>query len=328
LRMLGALFLGLFALGSCYEVSLDHFTRWAFDHKKFYADETVLALRQAVWLDNAQYVAELNEKHAGHATFTLNHLGDLTHEEYKATLRPIPADTISKATKDMIAAELPPWVNVPASKDWRDSNAVTPVKDQGQCGSCYSFSTSGALEGACAIKTGKLVSLSEQQIMDCSWIYNNFGCEGGMYDRAFYYIMQNGGLDTEASYPYTGQESHKCKFTEKSVGGTVTNFYYVKQEDEDALTTVLAVKGPVSVAINAALRSFQFYETGVYDEPTCDDNLDHAVLAVGYGTENGKDYFLVKNSWGTSWGEAGYIKMRRNAGNQCGIATFPSFPEC
>merc|ERR1719312_455585 len=237
---------------------------------------------------------------------------------------------MDEVLKDMTLVDVPTYAKgfIPVSKDWRTEGAVTPVKNQGQCGSCYAFGTTGALEGACAIQHGKLVSLSEQQIMDCSWNYGNNGCNGGLFDRAFYYIMQNGGIDTEASYPYTEKESYRCKFNAKTVGATVSNFYYVNQGDEDALTTVIAAKGPVAIAINAGMRDFQFYQSGVYDNPSCTAALNHAVLAVGYGTEGGKDYFLVKNSWGTGWGDAGYIKMRRNRNNQCGIATFPSFPEC
>jgi len=251
-------------------------------------------------------------------------------KEYKATLSPISDDAITRATEEMIALSLPPWVNIPKNKDWRDEKAVTPVKNQGACGSCYSFSTTGALEGACAIKTKKLLSFSEQQIMDCSWQFGNNGCNGGMFDRAFYYINVQGGIDSEASYPYTAKESKTCKYDAKNKAGQVSNFYYVKQEDEDALTAVLAMKGPVAIAINAGLRSFQFYSSGVYDDSACDATLNHGVLAVGYGTDSdsGKDYFLVKNSWGTQWGLDGYIKMRRNRDNQCGIATYPSIPEC
>jgi len=327
--MLVVLLLSVFSLSLGYEATLEHFQQWAFDHGKAYESDSVRAMRTMVWLDNAEFVRQKNAENNG-ASFKLNKFADMTHEEYKALLSPITEDAITRATEDMIALSLPPWVDIPKKMDWRDNKAVTPVKNQGTCGSCYSFSTTGALEGACAIKTGKLVSFSEQQIMDCSWQYGNNGCNGGMFDRAFYYIMEQGGIDTEASYPYTMKESHTCKYDAKNKGGQVTNFYYVNQGDESALTAVLALKGPVAIAINAGQRSFQFYNGGVYDDPGCDQSLNHGVLAVGYGTDadSGKDYFLVKNSWGTEWGLDGFIKMRRNKDNQCGIATYPSIPEC
>jgi len=323
------LLLSLVTVAVSYEATLEHFQQWAFDHSKTYESESVRAVRTLVWLDNAEFVKQKNAEDNG-ATFKLNKYADLTHDEYRSLLSPVTDDAIKRATEDMIAYDLPPWVDIPKTKDWRDDKVVTPVKNQGACGSCYSFSTTGALEGACAIKTGTLKSFSEQQIMDCSWDYGNNGCNGGMFDRAFYYINKQGGIDSEASYPYQGKESHTCKYDAKNKAGEVSNFYYVKQEDEDALTAVLALKGPVAIAINAGLRSFQFYSTGVYDDADCDATLNHGVLAVGYGTDqtSGKDYFLVKNSWGTGWGESGYIKMRRNKNNQCGIATYPSIPEC
>jgi len=287
--------------------------------------------RSLIWLDNALFVKTKNAENNG-VTYKLNQYGDMTHSEFKQMLSPISQEDVDKVKETQQQLQsYPSWLDLPDTVDWRTKNAVTDVKNQGTCGSCYSFSTSGALEGACAIKNKKLVSLSEQQVMDCSWQYGNNGCNGGMFDRAFAYIAQQGGLDTEASYPYTGQESYKCKFNPNTVGGTVSNFYYVNQFDENALAAVLAVKGPVAIAINAGMRDFQFYHTGVYDNPACDpQNLNHGVLAVGYGTHeaSGKDYFLVKNSWGPEWGDGGYIKMRRNRDNQCGIASYASIPEC
>jgi len=323
------IFLSLLAGAMAYEASMDHFNLWTYNNQKLYTTELERSLRALVWLDNAKFVEAKNAEDNG-VTYKLNQFADLTHEEYLATLSPINDLKMEKVLKEMTLVDLPPWAKsfVPASMDWRSKGVVTPVKNQGMCGSCYSFSTTGALEGACAQKTGKLVSLSEQNIMDCSWNYGNNGCNGGMFDRAFYYIQQNGGIDTEASYPYTEKESYSCKYDASTKGGEVSAFYYVNQGDEDALMTVIGAKGPVAIAINAGQRDFQFYNGGVYDNPACDQSLNHGVLAVGYGTEGGKDYFLVKNSWGTVWGDAGYIKMRRNRGNQCGIATYPSIPDC
>ncbi|GIZ03445.1 cathepsin L [Caerostris extrusa] len=154
----------------------------------------------------------------------------------------------------------------------------------------------------------------------------NQGCEGGWMDQGFDYIKKNKGIDTEESYPYTAQDG-TCHFKKADVGATVTGYVDIPTGDEEALKQAVATIGPISVAIDAAHESFQTYQDGIYVEPECTtDQLDHAVLAVGYGTEDGSDYWLVKNSWGTTWGIKGYIKMARNKNNQCGIATKASYP--
>ncbi|OQR72236.1 cathepsin L isoform 4 [Tropilaelaps mercedesae] len=221
----------------------------------------------------------------------------------------------------------PQSVNLPRHVDWRERGAVTPVKNQGHCGSCWSFSTTGSLEGQMFRKTGKLVSLSEQNLIDCSGDFGNKGCNGGLMDNAFDYIRENRGIDTEQSYPYEGKMG-KCRYSRKHKAGEDTGFVDIPSGDELALTKALATVGPISIAVDASHSSFQFYHDGVYDPPECDNHtLDHGVLAVGYGTtEEGDDYYIVKNSWGTTWGNEGYILMARNVDNECGVATQASYP--
>jgi len=214
--------------------------------------------------------------------------------------------------------------------DWRTKNAVIPIKDQQHCGSCWAFSTTGSLEGAFAIGTGKLTSLSEQELVDCSDSYGNEGCNGGLMDSAFQYVIDN-GLCTEASYPYTAEDgtcaSSKC--TDAIKKGVLSGFKDLPTT-ESSYQAVVAQQ-PVSIAIEADTMAFQFYFSGVFDNSGCGTNLDHGVLIVGYGSDSssGKDYWTVKNSWGTTWGESGYIRMVRNK-NECGLtlsASYPTIPD-
>merc|ERR1711915_514220 len=288
--------------------------------------------RKEIFLNNVQKIEEHNQKfEAGEVSFKLgvNQFADLMASEFRASQLGFKRPEEQKSgASGMFVADA--GVELPSTVDWRKKGVVSKVKDQGQCGSCWSFSTTGSVEGAHALKTGKLVSLSEEQLVECSRSFGNYGCNGGLMESAFKYIIAAGGLESEKEYPYTsgeGDDSGKCKFQKSDAVATISSYVKVQSKDEHALKQAVATVGPVSIAIDASHYSFQLYGGGVYYEAECSETqLDHGVLAVGYGTENGKDYWLVKNSWAASWGEEGYIKMARNKNNNCGIATDASYP--
>jgi len=251
----------------------------------------------------------------------VNAFADMTWEEFHATKLGYNAiDNSVLREKNAVALEADE--EIAASVDWRTKGIVTPVKDQGQCGSCWAFSTTGSVEAAYAQTKGTLVSLSEQQLVDCSTAQGNMGCNGGLMDYGFQYIITNKGITSEASYPYKATGPNTCQ-KGKTVAATIKSFKDVPAGDEKTLLTAVT-KQPVSVAIEADQESFQFYSGGVLTA-ACGQNLDHGVLAVGYGTDAGTDYWIIKNSWGASWGESGYIRLERGI-NQCGLANAASYP--
>eukprot|EP01111_Echinosteliopsis_oligospora_P001110 TRINITY_DN114_c0_g1_i1.p1 TRINITY_DN114_c0_g1~~TRINITY_DN114_c0_g1_i1.p1 ORF type:complete len:331 (+),score=90.95 TRINITY_DN114_c0_g1_i1:547-1539(+) len=301
------------------------FSSWMVQHNKEYsADE--FQLRYSVFKSNMDYVRAWNSE--GSSTILgLNIFADLTNKEYQSIYLGTHIDGTERlrAAASKISTGVSDQYN--STVDWRTKGVVTPIKNQGQCGSCWSFSTTGSTEGAHALKTGNLVSLSEQNLMDCSTAEGNQGCDGGLMDDAFKYIISNNGIDTEASYPYQGVQG-TCAFKAANVGATLTSYTDVTSGDETALATAVTQQ-PVSVAIDASHISFQLYTGGVYHSIFCSaTKLDHGVLAVGYGvdSDNNDKYWIVKNSWGDSWGVAGYIYMSRDRDNNCGIATSASYP--
>ncbi|KAL5020404.1 hypothetical protein ScPMuIL_003296 [Solemya velum] len=296
------------------------------DYSKTYTDGSETA-RRLIWESNVQKIERHNRlADEGVYTYTLgmNKFADLTPEEFRQKM-----NGFRMPEKRAEGNTFLPASNtgaLPKTVDWRKKGYVTPIKDQGQCGSCWAFSATGSLEGQHFKKTGKLVSLSEQNLVDCSGPEGNMGCEGGLMDQAFAYIKKNKGIDTEKSYPYEAMDD-SCRFKKSDVGATDKGFTDITQGSEKDLEKAVAEVGPISVAIDASHDSFQLYKSGVYNEPQCSTTqLDHGVLAVGYGALGGKDYWLVKNSWGTEWGMKGYIFMSRNKSNQCGIATLASYP--
>ncbi|KAI1278149.1 Digestive cysteine proteinase 3 [Halotydeus destructor] len=282
--------------------------------------------RFAIFKDNLRLIDDHNRLFVdGLTSFYLKatRFADMTAEEvrqykgYKVGQR--------RPTKSQYDADDSP---LPASVDWRDKGLVTPIKDQGACGSCWAFSAIGSLEGQQAKSSGKLVSLSEQNLVDCSAWQGNEGCDGGWTDWAFDYVKQNGGLDTEASYPYEAEDG-VCRYNKTSIGAVMKDYVDIDHGNEMALQSAVANIGPVSVAIDASSNYFSLYGGGVYNHGDCGnthDDLDHGVTVVGYGTTNGQDYYIVKNSWGTDWGTAGYMQLARNDGNLCGIATQAAYP--
>lgn len=301
--------------------SQQEFTKWLQMNSKSYSHGEY-QYRYRVWRQNAEYIAKHNSNETRTFTVAMNQFGDLTGTEFRDMYLGYRMD-LSKQNKGTV--EFNKTTALPTSWDWRTKGAVTAIKNQEQCGSCWSFSTTGSTEGANFLKNNKLVSLSEQNLVDCSTAQGNQGCNGGLMTQAMDYIISNNGIDTEASYPYTAEDG-TCSFNKANVGGTLKSYKNVPTGDETSLQNFVA-QGPVSVAIDASQNSFQFYSSGVYNEPACSSTqLDHGVLAIGWGVDSGTAYWIVKNSWGTSWGQSGYIWMSRNANNQCGIATAATLP--
>ncbi|KAJ1263567.1 hypothetical protein BS78_09G195800 [Paspalum vaginatum] len=308
------------------------FDAWCAEHGRAYATPEERAARLAVFADNAAFVAAHNARAAaapGAApsyTLALNAFADLTHDEFRAArLRRLAVGPALRSGGGGVAYGGLGGA-VPDAVDWRESGAVTEVKDQGSCGACWSFSATGAMEGINKIKTGSLVSLSEQELIECDRSYNN-GCNGGLMDYAFKFVVKNGGIDTEEDYPYREADGtcNKNKLKKRVV--TIDGYSDVPSNKEDLLLQAVAQQ-PVSVGICGSSREFQLYSKGIFDGP-CPTSLDHAVLIVGYGSEGGKDYWIVKNSWGEVWGMKGYMYMRRNTGDAsgvCGINMMASFP--
>jgi len=305
---------------------LDHtygieFGKFVQKHGKTYESAAEESYRYRVFKNNLDFINAHNAKGLSYKV-ALNHFADLTASEFRDRFLGTKF-TRSKAAPSTHVVKAN--VKLPDTVDWRTKGAVTAVKDQGQCGSCWAFSTTGSTEGAYFLKKGTLPSLSESNLVDCSGSQGNQGCNGGLMDYAFEYIITNKGIDTEASYPYVPEDG-RCKFKAANVGATISSYTDVASGDESALQSAVAQQ-PISVAIDASQSSFQFYSSGIYYEPNCSsDQLDHGVLAVGYGSESGSDYWLVKNSWAAQWGDKGYIKMSRNKSNNCGIATAASYP--
>lgn len=278
--------------------------------------------RKLNFIRNKEYIEKVNSENRSYK-LKLNHLADRSEEELNILMG------LKRSTDKDYANHAYKMSNnkKPESIDWRDYGAVTEVKDQCMCGSCWTYGTTGVLEGQYFRKYGKLVKFSEQNLVDCSWNFGNDGCNGGEDFRAYGWMMHNGGLMLDEDYGHYLGIDGWCHFNKTAAAVKITDYVlttpYSVEELEDAVANV----GPISVGV-AVNKDFLFYSSGVFDDPECSPALEdqaHAVLAVGYGTEDGKDYWLIKNSWSTHWGDQGYIKIARK-GNVCGVATSPSYP--
>uniref|UniRef100_G1QA95 Cathepsin V n=1 Tax=Myotis lucifugus TaxID=59463 RepID=G1QA95_MYOLU len=296
---------------------------WKATHRKLYGSNEE-RWRRTVWEKNMKDLHN-QEYNLGRQSFTLamNAFGDMTNEEFMQVMN---GHQNQKCKKRRVFQE-PCLAEIPPTVDWRKEGYVTPVKYQGHCGSCWAFSATGALEGQMFWKTGKLISLSEQNLVDCSQAQGNEGCNGGLMDNAFQYVKSNGGLGSEESYPYQVKVG-PCKYRPEDSVANDTGFVDIP-EQETAFMKAMATVGPISVAIDASHLSFQFYEDGICYERHCSSG-DHGILVVGYGFEgeesSNNKYWIVKNSWGEAWGKNGYIKMAKDRNNHCGIATTASYP--
>lgn len=319
--------------GTVPDVSLDKdWEKFKVDFSKKYATENEEKLRRVIWENNLEIITKHNkDADAGVFTYTLgmNKYGDMTNEEFNKVMNRLQVNRTLKGDQMRIPEGLS-LTDLPDTVDWRQKGYVTPVKDQGGCGSCYAFSATGALEGQHFKKTGKLIPLSEQNIIDCSYPQGDNGCYGGFPHWAFNYVKENKGVAMEKVYPYRGVERLFCRFHKIDrlfIGATATGYLNIPSRNETALQVAVATVGPISVSVDAAWTSFQLYKSGIYNEPNCSTSeMNHAMLAIGYGTNENGSYWLVKNSWGTSWGMSGYILMSRNKDNQCGISTMASYP--
>ncbi|XP_047437269.1 pro-cathepsin H-like [Mugil cephalus] len=299
-----------------------HFKQWMSQHNRVY-DVEEYHYRLHVFTQNKRMIDHHN---AGNHSFTmgLNQFSDMTFQEFRKFYLFTQPQNCSVTKTSHVSSTGPH----PESVDWRTKgNFVTHVKDQGYCGSCWTFSTTGCLESVNAIATGKLIPLSEQQLLDCSKHFHNYGCLGGLPSQAFEYIKYNKGLMTEEDYPYKAHDD-TCNFNPKLAAAFIQDVVNITSYDEKAMVDAVARLNPITFSFDATAE-FMHYKEGVFSSTQCKnttDRVNHAVLAVGYGTDdNDTPYWIVKNSWGTGWGKDGYFLIERGT-NMCGLAACSSYP--
>lgn len=255
----------------------------------------------------------------------INQFADMTFKEFSE------ANKVKVVTPDNVPFHPETFktdynVDIPTSFDWREFGAVDKLKDQEKCGSCYAMATLDSLESQIFIKTGKSVTLSVQEVIDCAGEYETWGCEGGINFRVLDYVKDNGGISSADSYSYKGIHGKCARSEYPKIPLALKGFGEVETNDEELLKHAVVKVGPIIVSIDIDHESFMRYSTGVYNDPDCSRKSNHAVLLVGYGNENNQDYWLIKNSFGETWGEFGYMRLARNSDSHCGIAGEPIYP--
>jgi C1A family cysteine protease len=281
----------------------DEFNAWALKHKKVYGTEEA-DRRFHIYTSNWYHVQHLNKQGRGHFSLD-NQFADLSRSEFRNTYLTLQTPARAATTAKVQVRDAPDaW-------DWREHGAVAEIKDQGQCGSCWAFSAVGNMEGQNFLHgTKELVTLAESQLVDCDKA--DSGCNGGLMGTAFEYAIKN-GMETEKDYPYKAS-TRTCAYSAKKAIYKFSNWTMI-EDDEEVMKQALYEYGPLAIAVDA--ENWSYYSGGIYDSK-CTSNLDHGVTLVGYGTEKGKDFWLIRNSWGKSWGENGYIRLIRGK-NKCGI---------
>lgn len=302
------------------------FKQFALLYNKTYSTTAEFWHRYDIFVDNYNYINAFNREETNTYFLEMNKFGDIARDEFKSIYLGYGKPYHNKLITPFALQNIHfynPNDKVPDSVDWRANGLVTNVKDQKECGSCWAFSAVAAMEGQHAKATGNLVSLSEQNIVDCD--SDCYGCEGGWPNHAIQYVINNSGIDTQSSYPYTSVDDN-CRYNESYSGATFSKIVNIL-DNETHLQHALATIGPISVAIDAK-NDFQFYSRGIFTSQECSpDSINHAVAIIGYGVSiHGDKYYIIKNSWGSDWGMNGYIYFNRDIPNMCGILEDTCYP--
>ncbi|KAK9883491.1 hypothetical protein WA026_001664 [Henosepilachna vigintioctopunctata] len=301
---------------------LEQWNKFQIDFGKTYRSPVEASRRYSIFKSNLELIENHNKLYEeGLSTYRMgiNPFADWHRNEFGTNVNM--SSLIEERLKGSQIFSRTPGFKAPESIDWREKGVVTEVKYQGDCGSCWAFSATGAIEAQMAITKGNLVSLSEQNLVDCSITFANKGCRGGFPHFAFNYVKER-GIVSEKDYPYRGVVGN-CDLEGKQLVTKLSSFVILPREDDEALKEAIVTQGPISVCVDSS-EAFNFYSSGIFSGPCSNIEINHAVLAVGYGNENGQEYYIIKNSMGANWGEQGYMKLSRNT---CGVASFASYPK-